>query len=206
MRNLLYPIGYPFRKRQLLARWEAAGRPNPPPAYFKHDYLKQLAAENPHLTTFVETGTWKADTLYQLRNRFQTLHSVELDFDLFLAAKKRLSRFKHIRLWQGHSPEVLQLILDKPSSPTLFWLDAHYMSGGVSGYGICPILAELEVIFEQCHEEAGHLILIDDARNFIPAGDYPTLAEVEQFVTVHWPSYNVWVQDDMIHCRSQVKQ
>ena len=201
MRNILYPIAYPIRKRQILAKWEAAGRPNPPPAYFKHDLLKKLSAENSYLTTFVETGTWKADTLWQLRNSFKTLHSVELDFELFVAAKKRLSRFEHIRLWQGHSPEVLELILENEPSPSLFWLDAHYMAGGVSGYGICPVLAELETIFEKCDEGAGHLILIDDARNFIPAGDYPTLEEVTRFVNIHWPSYKVSVHDDIIHCQ-----
>ena len=202
MRNLLYPIAYPIRKRQILARWEESGHPNPPPAYFKHDRLKQLAAENPYLTRFVETGTWKADTVWQLRNHFVTLHSAELDFDLFLAAKKRLARFEHIRLWQGHSPDILTLILENNETPTLFWLDAHYMSGSVSTHGICPVLAELEAIFDHCSEKTGHIILIDDARNFIPAGDYPTLAEVTAYIKLHWPSYNVWVQNDMIHCQA----
>lgn len=204
MRNLFYPIAYPIRKRQILARWEASGRPNPPPAYFKHTLLKQLASENRHLKTFVETGTWKGDMLYQLRRSFLQLHSIELDPDLHLAAQNRLSRFSQIQLWQGHSPEVLSNLLPRIETPTLFWLDAHYMAGGIPGFGVCPVIAELDAIFAHCDPADNHLILIDDARNFIPAGDYPTLEEVINHVKDHWPSYDVSVQDDMIHCRMTI--
>lgn len=201
MRNMLYPLAYPFRRRQALRRWRRKGRPAPPPAYFKHDHLKRLALEQAHITTFVETGTWKGDTLFQLKNTYEKLHSVELNKELFTAAQKRLSRHKNIQLWQGHSPEVLPRILPNLSTPTLFWLDAHYMGGPRTGHGVCPAVAELTAIFTYLQESDRHFILIDDARNFMQPGDYPSIEEVTKRVKKHWPSYSVSVQDDMIHVR-----
>ena len=202
IRNTLYPLAYAQRKRQILRRWRRAGRPAPPPAYFKHDMLKRLAADNPHLSTFVETGTWKGDMLYQLRNQFELLHSVELDKELHAAAQKRLARFTQITLWRGHSPDVLHRIVPNLAGPTLFWLDAHYMGGPYLGHGVCPALAELSAICPYLNPSAGHIILIDDARNFIAAGDYPTLAQVKEHIGQHWPTYSVTVQDDIIICRA----
>lgn len=201
MRNLFYPLLYPLRKRQVLRRWRISGRPAPPPAYFKHDLLKRLAAENPQLTTFVETGTWRGDTLFALRNHFSRLHSIELNKELHTAAQKRLYRFQHITLWQGHSPEILHRVSPNLSQPTLFWLDAHYMGGPRTGYGVCPALAELSAICTYLDQSAGHLILIDDARNFMQPGDYPTLAEISDHLASFWPSYQLTVQDDIIHLR-----
>lgn len=198
LRNLLYPVAYPFRRRRSLRRWRASGRPVPPPAYFKHDLLKRIAAENPHLTTFVETGTWQADTLFQLRNHFAQLHSIELDANLYKAAQKRLYRFSQIKLWHGHSPEILQQLVPTLTQPTLFWLDAHYMGGPRTGHGVCPALAEINAICTHLDESAGHLILIDDARNFIPTGDYPTVDEVIKHLNNFWPSYKSTIKDDII--------
>ncbi|MFK7806125.1 MAG: hypothetical protein AB8G95_31130 [Anaerolineae bacterium] len=202
-RNLLHPLIYPFRKRQILRRWRASGRPAPPPAYYKHDLLKRVAAENPHLTTFVETGTWRADTLYQLRNHFTQLHSVELDADLYIAAQKRLYRFKQITLWRGHSPEILHRLVPNLAQPTLFWLDAHYMGGPRTGHGVCPVLAELSAICTYLDESAGHQILIDDARNFMQKGDYPTINEVTEHIAGYWPSYRLTMRDDILFYANQ---
>ena len=199
LRNLIYPIAYPFLRRRRLRRWRSAGRPAPPPAYFKHDLLKRLSTENPHLTTFVETGTWKGDTTYQLRNYFAELHSIELDTQLYKAAQQRLRRFLQIKLWHGHSPEILQQIVPTLTQPTLFWLDAHYMGGPRTGHGVCPALAEISAICTHLDESAGHLILIDDARNFIVPGDYPTVDEVTQHISKYWPSYHPKVKDDIIY-------
>ncbi|MEM8857745.1 MAG: hypothetical protein AAGD96_05465 [Chloroflexota bacterium] len=202
MRNVFYPLVYPTRKRQILRRWRKKGRPDPPPAYYKHDLLKQVVATHSHLEVFVETGTWKADTLFQLRNSFQELHSIELNSKLYEAARKRLSRQKQIHLWQGHSPEVLPRILSTLSSPTLFWLDAHYMGGPQTGHGVCPVIAELSAIFTYLQQDGHHMVLIDDARNFIAAGDYPSLSQVADHVKKHWPDYDVAVQTDIIFVKS----
>ncbi|MEM9777181.1 MAG: hypothetical protein AAF902_21560 [Chloroflexota bacterium] len=204
MRNLLYPLAYPIRRRQVLRRWRRRGRPAPPPAYFKHDHLKRIVDAQPRLQTFIETGTWRGDTLYQLQNHFNKLHSIELNKELYAAAQKRLSRFKHIQLWQGHSPEVLPRILTNLNSPALIWLDAHYMGGPRTGYGVCPTMAELSAIFTYLREADRHIILIDDARNFTQLGDYPSLDEVTKHVKKHWPAYSVTVQDDMIHVQTRV--
>ena len=198
MRKLLYPVAYPFRRRQVLRRWRRKGRPNPPPAYFKHDKLKRLVLDHPHIQTFVETGTWKGDTLYQLQNSYAKLHSIELNKELFMAAQKRLSRYKNIQIWQGHSPEILPRILANLPTPALFWLDAHYMGGPRTGHGVCPTLAELSAIFTYLQEADRHLILIDDARNFLHPGDYPSFEEVTEHVKKHWPNYQISVKNDII--------
>ena len=79
----------------------------------------------------------------------------------------------------------------------MFWLDAHY-SSGVTARGVVdsPIAQELETIFS--HPAKGHVILIDDAREFTGHGGYPTIEELYEFVLARKPGWRMLVYNDMI--------
>ena len=46
----------------------------------------------------------------------------------------------------------------------------------------------------------GHILLIDDARDFKGIGDYPTVMEVKNYIWTKNSNYNVRVENDIIIC------
>ena len=77
----------------------------------------------------------------------------------------------------GDSGEILPELLNNINEPILFWLDGHYSAGNTSKGSLnTPIIKELVTIFQ--HPIKQHIILIDDARLFNGADDYPTSVEV----------------------------
>jgi hypothetical protein len=48
------------------------------------------------------------------------------------------------------------------------------------------------------HPVAGHVILIDDAREFVGTRDYPTVEQVRQLVAQKHPGAAVEIIDDII--------
>jgi hypothetical protein len=83
------------------------------------------------------------------------------------------------------------------TAPALFWLDGHYC-GGMTARGDCetPVLAELEQVMTAW--DLGHLIIIDDARDFGRNPDYPSLEEVQQWLTSKGANVCMTVEADMI--------
>lgn len=59
-----------------------------------------------------------------------------------------------------------------------------------------PIINELTHIFN--HKIEGHVILIDDARCFNGADDYPTIKELQNFIKEKMPLLKLSVEDDII--------
>ena len=86
--------------------------------------------------------------------------------------------------------------------PALFWLDGHY-SGGETARGKkdTPILEELITIFGAKEE---HIILIDDARLFGSAKDYPSLKELAFFCRNKKPNIDFVVLDDCIRITPKI--
>lgn len=167
-----------------------------PPVSIGWKMMKRYARIH-NLHTFIETGTFRGDTLFALKDSFDRLYSIELGANLFSDAKKRFSDCKNVYLYKGDSAEVLPKLLETIEHPALFYLDGHW-SDGVTARGSkdTPILLELESILT--HKVKGHVILIDDARTFIGEGDYPTISEIEMFVKRINPSLNIEVRDDKI--------
>lgn len=130
---------------------------------------------------FVETGTYKGETLNAVWERFQECYSVELDDFLFEMCERRFRGNSRIHLFKGDSGEILPGILDKIKEPALFWLDAHY-SGGITALGekASPIMDELNVIMK--HPVKGHVILIDDVREtFTRKNGVPSVSGIESW-------------------------
>lgn len=128
---------------------------------------------------------------------FRTIHTVELDPELFATAEKRFSSTPHIRVWHGDSSEVLARLLMETSDPVLFWLDAHY-SGGITSMGAeeTPIGREVRLILDWW--KPGSVIMIDDARLFTGANGYPTLSDLKTLVLSRLTGAIFEVEDDII--------
>ena len=95
-----------------------------------------------------------------------------------------MDHFSHVEILHGDSGVVLPELLRRISEPALFWLDAHYSTGEtVRGELDTPIEQELKAILN--HSVRNHVILIDDARNFIGTNDYPTAEKIEQVALSH---------------------
>ena len=195
--NYLIPtfIRLPIAKQIELYRWKAHPEGLPTPHSIKQrifsDYQKRY-----NLTVFVETGTYLGDTIWLQKDKFNELHSVELDKSLYDKAVNKFAHIKKVFLYQGDSSYILPQIVSRLNQKALFWLDGHY-SGGITAKGIkvCPILEELPAILQSKYE---HIILIDDARLFNGTDDYPTLEQLYQFVRELKPNAIIECKTDVI--------
>jgi hypothetical protein len=133
--------------------------------------------------------------IYEVRNSFSRIFSVELSPALARTAQSRFRKKAHITVLEGDSASVLHgIIIPQLEAPTLFWLDAHY-SGGETNRGTTetPIVDELRLVFER--QPAKDVVLIDDAR-FFGSGDYPSLVVVRRCAEEH--GYSFSVENDII--------
>lgn len=103
--------------------------------------------------------------------------SIELSQKFFIEAKKRFTNYKNVKLLRGDSGIILPKIIRNIEKPALFWLDGHY-SGGATAKGKLqtPVINELNAVLAS--PIRGHVILIDDIRNFNGKHDYPYLDKV----------------------------
>ena len=176
--------------------WEKRGRSLPPPHLVKQRAVREYAHAF-SLDTMIETGTYLGAMIRATRDTFRRIISIELDPRLYRRARQKLAEPGHITILNGDSAEVLPRILADIHTPCLFWLDAHH-SGLLTARGRqdSPIMVELEAILS--HPIADHVVLIDDAHEFVGQGGYPTLSEVEAMVAARRPGWAVEVADDII--------
>src|SRR5262245_52305735 len=69
-------------------RWEAAGKPLPPPHTVKQEAIRRCQ-ERSGYSILVETGTYKGDMILAQKDVFKKIYSIELSQMLFERAKKR---------------------------------------------------------------------------------------------------------------------
>ena len=156
----------------------AKGHVKPMPEQMKRLTLRHYANRY-KLKTFIETGTFRGETLSFLEPQMDEMHSVELSPELHHAAQKKFEGFSKIHLHHGDSAVVFPNILNSVNNPALIWLDAHY-SAKITAHGPkeTPILEELASIFSS--KKCRHFILIDDAREFEGNPEYPSLQQVRE--------------------------
>lgn len=140
------------------------------------------------LRTFVETGTFRGDTVEFMLPVMDSIHSIELSDELHAAAVERFRGQPKVHLHKGDSGLLLANILAKLDGPALIWLDAHF-SGKMTALGEeeTPILAELEAVFAT--SRFPHVVLIDDVRDFENKESYPHLEMVRRLAEAHGYSY-----------------
>lgn len=191
----LYRLFVGRRRLKGLREWEERGKPVPPPAIVKQQLLERYAREF-SLDTLVETGTYMGDTVFELRNAFTEIFSIELSDRLATRASRRFARFSHIHILRGDSGRVLPDLLSSLTRPSLFWLDAH-VSTEISARAEkdTPIVGELKLLLDELD---GHVVLIDDARCFTGENDYPTIDELRQLVFQKGQDMVFEVNDDVI--------
>src|ERR1700730_2734725 len=118
------------------------------------------------LSTFIETGTFRGDTIAPLRKDFDKLISIELSEHLYEKARRRFAACSDVELIKGDSANRLpQVLRERGDSGAFIFLDAHY-SGGDTARGAenTPIAQELESIHR--YGTGRDVIVIDDLRLF----------------------------------------
>ncbi|MCP9850229.1 hypothetical protein [Cyanobium sp. Morenito 9A2] len=179
-----------------IRHWRQAGKPLPPPHAFKQRLLSSYSRKH-KLRSLVETGTYLGDMVHAMRRHFQTIISVELSPELCEKSRLRFAAYPHITILQGDSGKILPIILSQLQHPTLFWLDGHY-SAGITARGSeeTPVSAEIGAILD--HDIKGHVILIDDARNFDGTHDYPTYESLRSSILLRKPMAIISCKEDII--------
>lgn len=192
----MHPAVRPLNDRRIVLQWRLAGRPIPPPPPVKESIVKDYQRRfGPRV--FVETGTFAGGMIDAVRDRFERIFSIELDPGWHARAVERFRACPHVTLLRGDSGVRLQEVLDSLRQPALFWLDAHY-SGPVTARGAVdsPIVRELATI--RAHPVAGHVVLIDDMRDFKGTDGYPTIDELVRWIRDADPGGVVEVHDDIL--------
>jgi hypothetical protein len=195
--SFIYDVVQFFRLEKEYWAWRASGRIGIIPHRVKQKAVRRYVARY-SISTLVETGTYLGFMVNAVKRNLEQIYSIELDEDLYKRAKNKFVRFRHIHFFRGDSAQVLPGVLDRIHEPCLFWLDAHY-SGGITAKGDLetPIVQELRQILSH-PLVSHHVILIDDARNFVGANDYPTLQQVKSLTRTICPSSEMIVKDDII--------
>ena len=161
-----------------------------------HDELIKIAKRN-DIKVFIETGTYIGNTVFAVKDTFTSIYSIELSKKIYNLLKKRFETYSNINILNGDSTQVLNKILIDIDEPILFWLDAHYSSGGTAkGKKHTPIFEELKTIFNIDGDD--HIILIDDMKDFNGTNDYPTIGELKKFVEDN-SNYNFEIKDGIAY-------
>jgi hypothetical protein len=165
--------------------------PVPPTPGFKH----RVIAEYAHgFDTFVETGTFRGDTIEAVRSTFRAVWSIELSHNLAAAARRRFAASPNVQIVEGDSGAILPGLLAHLDGPVLFWLDGHWCGGETAKGEIeTPLLAELRAVLAR-HD--ADVILIDDAR-LLGRGDYPSVQTVAVLVRAALPARTIAITHDI---------
>ncbi len=133
------------------------------------------------LEAFVETGTFRGETVDALKDKFESIYTIELSPEYYAEAVSKFEGDDHINVLHGDSSQELKRVAgDLQDTATLYFLDAHWCvaENTASELSQCPLLAELGAV-GALNESS--VIIIDDARLFLA----PPLTPHE---TSHWPT------------------
>jgi hypothetical protein len=179
-------------KNLIFLKWNAGGKPSPPPHAVKQRMIKNFINAF-HYRVFVETGTYLGEMIWTVLKDFDKIYTVELSQELHARAAAIFKDYPKVQCLQGDSGMVLHKLMRSIHEGAIFWLDGHY-SGGITALGddICPIFKELDAIIN--NDQYQHLILIDDARLFIGGEQgYPSVAELRDHVQIKDGRYNIYL-------------
>jgi hypothetical protein len=142
-----------------------------------HRFSLAPIVEKYGLTTFVETGTARGDSLAYAAQvpGFTRLLSCEIEPLLAAGAICRFNDDPRIEILRMESGRFMQMVGISGLGPALYWLDAHYpgagfglkdYDAGLPAWQSLPLFRELEAI-----TGADDVIIIDDLRIY-ELGDY----------------------------------
>jgi hypothetical protein len=132
-----------------------------------HSFIKETYRKenyNIKYTTFIETGTWLGDTIFEMEQHFDKLYTIEINktfYDNLVANYKN----DKITFLLGASEDKLVEILPTINENVVFFLDGHWSAGDTGkGEKDVPLYEELTAINE--HFKKNAIIIIDDVRLF----------------------------------------
>jgi hypothetical protein len=192
----MHPWVRPFSEWRINLQWRLSGRPVPPPPLVKQAIVKEYQRRF-GIRVLVETGTFAGEMVNAMLGHFDRIYSIELDDTWYARAVERFGGRPEVTLIHGDSGARLGEVLDRLREPALFWLDAHY-SGPITARGPLdsPIGQELERI--AAHPVRGHVVLIDDMRDFNGSAGYPELTALVDALRAEHPRAIVEVRDDIL--------
>ena len=129
---------------------------------------------------FVETGTYKGDSIELIKPYFKRFYSVELSEYYFNVSKDRFADDPMVRIIRGNAPdEVRRLQPEISETSVMYWLDSHWCDAqateGLTSQ--CTLLDELRAI-DTLNRDS--VVLIDDARLFLSPPGSP-------YDYIQWP-------------------
>jgi hypothetical protein len=128
------------------------------------NYLNLLQDNYTDYPVFVETGTNKGKTIFEMEKLFEKLFTIELHEGKYNYCKNKYKGNK-INFVLGDSIIKLKELVSNIKNNTIFFLDAHYMTGNsAKGIKECPIYEEVIHINNIFTPNA--IIIIDDCRLF----------------------------------------
>jgi hypothetical protein len=153
---------------------------------------------------FLETGTFKGDTLAMVLNACvqKKVISLELSKVFFENCVNRFKSYPNVCIHHSNSKtELFNIIRDIPTEIT-FWLDSHWSGTPDVGFDtdtLCPILYELNQIKE--HPIKTHTIMIDDVRLMTSTKDIYqgfdiSLQDIVRKIYDINPNYHIQYLDD----------
>lgn len=141
-------------------------------SHFSKASLLRKSGKKFNLSTFVETGTYKARMIKSLAPHFAKIYSIELSSELVNRAREKFKGSSNIQIIEGDSGKVLPPLISQLKEGSLIFLDAHH-SGGITAKADVntPIISEINALKKT---NINHVIVIDDLASFGTEG-YPTV-------------------------------
>src|SRR3989344_6291383 len=91
----------------VLLLWYIQGKKIPPPHVYKQRVVKQ-AGKKFNVSTLYESGTYKGDMVYGMKNQFKKITTIELSDFYYKYAKNRLKKYKNITIVKGDSEKEIK--------------------------------------------------------------------------------------------------
>ena len=157
----------------------------------KEQLIIQTAKDN-SISVFVETGTYQGEMVRAVRSHFRKIYTIEVNRHLISGLRKKFREWVNVNLCYGDSATILPQVMAEIDEPALFWLDAH-LGGDKSVPN--PIMAELETIYS--NRSPGHVVLIDDIREFVRWEHYPNVQEIVDKVN-ELTSADITIENDIM--------
>ena len=159
-----------------------------------------------NFSTFVETGTFRGDSVAVVQGRVAVSISIETDALLAAEASARFATDPSVRIVHDSGAKALsELSQSLEDQDVLYWLDAHWCAvseGDAPADSQCDLLAEIASISSL---STGSVVLIDDARFFLCAPpsphdstQWPTFQEVITALADLSSTHEVAVVNDVI--------
>ena len=128
------------------------------------NFLNELQNKYTNYNTFIETGTYNGDTIFNLEPYFNKLYTIEYS-EIYYNKTKNNYNGNKINFILGDSSIIFESLLPTITENCIFFLDGHYSSGDTGQSSLdCPLNEEITHINNLFMNEA--IIIIDDYRLF----------------------------------------